>query len=92
MITEINDSFIVSLNGWSWVSKTIVNRSLRADQVNDSNRDPLGELLNGRRQLETVGTSLQSEFVQWIKDFNADKKVSPITCFIEHQDVDNFTV
>ena len=45
-------------------------------------------------ELRNVGNpayKITDELIQWIKDFNADKKVSPITCFIEHQGVDNFT-
>ena len=34
---------------------------------------------------------ITDELIQWIEDFNGDKKVNPITCFIEHSGVDNFT-
>ena len=45
-------------------------------------------------ELRNVGKpayTITEELIQWIEDFYADKKVSPITCFIEHQGVDNFT-
>ena len=34
---------------------------------------------------------ITDELMQWMEDFNADKKLSPITCFIEHRGVDIFT-
>ena len=45
-------------------------------------------------ELRNVGEpayTITEELIQWIEDFYADKKVSPITCFIEHRGVDNFT-
>ena len=44
-----------------------------------------------KRSVENPEYQITDELMQWIEDFNADKKVSPITCFIEHQGVDNFT-
>ena len=45
-------------------------------------------------ELRNVGKpayTITEKLIQWIEDFNTDKKVSPITCFIEHRGVDNFT-
>ena len=46
------------------------------------------------KELRSVGEpayTITEELIQWVEDFYADKKVNPITCFIEHQGVDKFT-
>ena len=58
-------------------------------RYDDSNRDTT--IIVELRNVGNRAYKITDELIQWIKDFNADKKVSPITCFIEHQGVDNFT-
>ena len=83
---EINNPLIVSLN-----NNPIIKDNLNVHNVlfRYSNRDMgiIEELRNVGKPAYTITEGL----IQWIEDFYADKKVSPITCFIEHQGVDNFT-
>ena len=58
-------------------------------RYNDSNRDTT--IIVESRNVGNRAYQITDELIQWITDFTADKKVSPITCFIEHQGVDNFT-
>ena len=85
---EINDPLIVSLN-----NDPIIKDNLNVHYVlfgyNDSNRDTT--IIVELRNVGNPAYKITDELIQWITDFNADKKVSPITCFIEHQGVDNFT-
>ena len=48
-------------------------------------------IIEEKKNVGNRAYTITEELIQWIEDFNADKKVSPITCFIEHQGVDNFT-
>ena len=87
---EIIDPLIVSLN-----NSPILKESLNAHILlfRYSNRD-MGRDMGIIEELRNVGKpayTMTDELMQWIEDFNADKKVSPITCFIEHRGVDNFT-
>ena len=87
---EIMDPLIVSLN-----NSPILKESLNAHLLlfRYSNRD-MGRDMGIIEELRNVGKpayTITEELIQWIEDFYADKKVSPITCFIEHQGVDNFT-
>ena len=87
---EIIDPLIVSLN-----SSPIIKDNLNVHNVlfRYSNRD-MGRDMGIIEELRNVGKpayTITEELIQWIEDFYADKKVSPITCFIEHQGVDNFT-
>ena len=87
---EINNPLIVSLN-----NSPILKESLNAHLLlfRYSNRN-MGRDMGIIEELRNVGKpayTITEELIQWIEDFYADKKVSPITCFIEHQGVDNFT-
>ena len=87
---EIIDPLIVSLN-----NSPILKESLNAHILlfRYSNRD-MGRDMAIIKELRNVGEpayTITEELIQWIEDFYADKKVSPITCFIEHRGVDNFT-
>ena len=87
---EINNPLIVSLN-----NNPIIKDNLNVHNVlfRYSNRD-MGRDMGIIEELRNVGKpayTITEELIQWIEDFYADKKVSPITCFIEHQGVDNFT-
>ena len=89
---EINDPLIVSLN-----SNPIIKDNLNVHNVlfRYSNRDIYSnkdtEIIAESRAEVKPHYKITDELIQWITDFNTDKKVSPITCFIEHQGVDNFT-
>ena len=87
---EINNPLIVSLN-----NNPTIKGNLNVHNVlfRYSNRD-MGRDIGIIEELRNVGKpayTMTEELIQWIEDFYADKKVSPITCFIEHQGVDNFT-
>ena len=58
-------------------------------RYSNSNRDT--RIIVELRNVGKPAYTITEELIQWIEDFYADKKVSPITCFIEHQGVDNFT-
>ncbi len=89
---EINDPLIVSLN-----SNPIIKDNLNVHNVlfrysnsrygNDRDTTIIVESWN----VGSPAYQITDELIQWITDFNTDKKVSPITCFIKHQGVDNFT-
>ena len=85
---EIIDPLIVSLN-----NSPILKESLNAHNIlfryNENNRDT--RVIEELRNVAKPAYQITDELIQWIKDFNADKKVSPITCFIEHRGVDMFT-
>ena len=88
--SEIIDPLIVSLN-----NSPIFKESLNAHMLlfRYSNRN-MGRDMGIIEELRNVGKpayTITEKLIQWIEDFNADKKVSPITCFIEHRGVDNFT-
>ncbi len=87
---EIIDPLIVSLN-----NSPILKESLNAHMLlfRYSNRD-MGidrSIIVEKRIVGNPEYQITDELMQWIEDFNTDKKVSPITCFIEHRGVDNFT-
>ncbi len=87
---EINNPLIVSLN-----NNPTIKDNLNVHNVlfRYSNRD-MGKDMGIIEELRNVGKpayTITEELIQWIEDFYADKKVSPITCFIQHQGVDNFT-
>ena len=87
---EVNDPLIVSLN-----NSPILKESLNAHMLlfRYSNRD-MGRDMGIIEELRNVGEpayTITEALIQWIEDFYADKKVSPITCFIKHRGVDNFT-
>ena len=85
---EIIDPLIVSLN-----NSPIIKNNLNVHNVlfrySNSNRDT--RIIVELRNVGKPAYTITEELIQWIEDFYADKKVSPITCFIEHQGVDNFT-
>ena len=84
---EIIDPLIVSLN-----NSPILKESLNAHNIlfqYSDNRDR--RIIVEKRNVGNPAYQITNELIQWIQDFNADKKVSPITCFVEHQGVDNFT-
>ena len=85
---EINDPLIVSLNN-DPIIKDNLNVHYVLFRYSNSNRDT--RIIVELRNVGNPAYKITDELIQWIKDFNADKKVSPITCFIEHQGVDNFT-
>ena len=87
---EIIDPLIVSLN-----NSPILKESLNAHILlfGYSNRDfgrDMGIIVE-RQNVGNPAYKITEELIQWVKDFSTDKKVNPITCFIEHQGVDNFT-
>ena len=83
---EIIDPLIVSLNN-SPILKESLNAHILLFRYSDRDMGIIEELRNVGKPAYTI----TDELMQWIEDFNADKKVSPITCFIEHRGVDNFT-
>ena len=83
---EIIDPLIVSLNN-SPILKESLNAHILLFRYSDRDMGIIEELRNVGKPAYTI----TDELMQWIEDFNTDKKVSPITCFIEHRGVDNFT-
>ena len=87
---EINNPLIVSLN-----NNPIIKDNLNVHNVlfRYSNRDMRRDIgiIQELRNVGKPAYTITEELIQWIEDFYADKKVSPIACFIEHQGVDNFT-
>ena len=87
---EVNDPLIVSLN-----NSPILKESLNAHLLlfRYSNRDMRTDMriIEELRNVGKPAYTITEELIQWLKNFDTDKKVSPITCFIEHQGVDNFT-
>ena len=88
---EIINPLIVSLN-----NSPILKESLNAHNIlfrysdnEDDNEDK--RVIVEERNAGNPGYQITDELMQWIQDFNVDKKVSPITCFIEHRGVDIFT-
>ena len=84
---EVNDPLIVSLN-----NSPILKESLNAHNIlfrYSDNKDK--RIIVEERNAGNPEYQITDELMQWIQDFNADKKVSPITCFIEHRGVDIFT-
>lgn len=84
---EINDPLIVSLNN-SPILKESLNAHILLFRYSD-NRDR--RIIVELRHVAKPAYQITDELMRWIQDFNADKKVSPITCFIEHRGVDIFT-
>ena len=84
---EIMDPLIVSLNN-SPILKESLNAHILLFRYSD-NSDR--RIIVGLRNVGNPAYQITDELMQWIEDFNADKEVSPITCFIEHRGVDNFT-
>ncbi len=89
-INNIYDPLTASLN-----NSPILKESLNAHMLlfRYSNRD-MGidrSIIVEERNVGNPEYQITDELMQWIEDFNADKKVSPITCFIEHRGVDIFT-
>ena len=83
---NIYDPLTASLN-----NSPILKESLNAHNIlfrYSDNRDR--RIIVEERNVGNPAYQITDELMQWIKDFNADKKVSPITCFIEHKGVDNF--
>ena len=87
---EVNDPLIVSLN-----NSPILKESLNAHMLlfRYSNRDMRRDrrIIEELRNVGQPAYTITDKLIQWIEDFYANKKVSPITCFIQHQGVDNFT-
>ena len=84
---EIINPLIVSLN-----NSPIIKNNLNVHNVlfrYSDNRDK--SIIVEESNVGNPAYQITDKLIQWIQDFNADKKVSPITCFIEHQGVDNFT-
>ena len=84
---NIYDPLTASLN-----NSPILKESLNAHNIlfrYSDNRDR--RIIVEEGNVGNPAYQITDELMQWIKDFNADKKVSPITCFIEHRGVDNFT-
>ena len=84
---EIMDPLIVSLNNSPILKESLNAHILLFRYSGNSDRRIIVEL----RRVANPEYEIKEELMQWIEDFNADKKVSPITCFIEHRGVDNFT-
>ena len=83
---EINDPLIVSLN-----NSPILKESLNAHYILFQYSDKKDrKIIVEQRNFGNPAYQITDELMQWITDFYADRKVSPITCFIEHQGVDNF--
>lgn len=87
---EIIDPLIVSLN-----NSPILKESLNAHMLlfRYSNRD-MGidrSIIVEKRTVGNPEYQITDELMQWMEDFNVDKKLIPITCFIEHRGVDIFT-
>ena len=83
---DIYDPLTASLN-----NSPILKESLNAHNIlfrYSDNRDR--RIIVEERNVGNPAYQITDELMQWIQDFNADKKVSPITCFIEHRGVDNF--
>ncbi len=87
---ETVDPLIVSLNNSPNLKESLNTHSLlfryNTDDYGNKN-DTIVEL----RNVANTAYQIADELIQWLKDFNTDKKVSPITCFIEHRGVDMFT-
>ena len=89
---DINDPLVETLN-----NNPIIKDNLNAHDVSFqysdrdiySNKDT-GIIVESRAEAKPH-YKITDELIQWIEDFNADKKVNPITCFVEHSGVDNFT-
>ena len=89
---DINDPLVETLN-----NNPIIKDNLNAHDVSFqysdrdiySNKD-IGIIVESRAEAKPH-YKITDELIQWIEDFNADKKVNPITSFIEHSGVDNFT-
>ena len=84
---EIMDPLIVSLNNSPILKESLNAHNILFQYSGNSGRRIIVE----KRNVGNPAYQITDELMQWIQDFNADKKVSPITCFIEHQGVDNFT-
>ena len=84
---EIMDPLIVSLNNSSILKEGLNAHILLFRYSGNSDRRIIVEL----RHVAKPEYQITDELMQWIQEFNADKKVCPITCFIEHQGVDIFT-
>jgi hypothetical protein len=89
-INNIYDPLTASLN-----NSPILKESLNAHMLlfRYSNRD-MGidrSIIVEKRNVGNPEYQITDELMQWMEDFNGDKKVSPITCFIEHRGVDIFT-
>lgn len=89
-INNIYDPLTASLN-----NSPILKESLNAHMLlfRYSNRDMRIDrsIIVEERNFGNPEYQITDELMQWMEDFNADKKVSPITCFIEHRGVDIFT-
>ena len=86
-INNIYDPLTASLN-----NSPILKESLNAHNIlfqYSDNKDK--RIIVEERNAGNPEYQITDELMQWIQDFNADKKVSPITCFIEHRGVDIFT-
>ena len=86
-INNIYDPLTASLN-----NSPILKESLNAHNIlfrYSDNGDK--RIIVEERNAGNPEYQITDELMQWIQDFNADKKVSPITCFIEHRGVDIFT-
>ncbi len=83
---EIIDPLVVSLNN-SPILKESLNAHILLFRYSNGDMGIIQELRNVGKPAYTI----TEELIQWIEDFYADKKVNPITCFIKHQGVDNFT-
>jgi hypothetical protein len=85
-INNIYDPLTASLN-----NSPILKESLNAHNIlfrYSDNGDT--RIIVEERNAGNPEYQITDELMQWIQDFNADKKVSPITCFIEHRGVDIF--
>ena len=86
-INNIYDPLTASLN-----NSPILKESLNAHNIlfrYSDNKDK--RIIVEERNAGNPEYQITDELMQWIQDFNADKKVRPITCFIEHRGVDIFT-
>ena len=89
---EVIDPLIVSLN-----SNPIIKDNLNVHNVlfrysnSRYGNDRDTTIIVESRNVGSPAYQITDELIQWITDFNTEKKVSPITCFIEHRGVDNFT-
>ena len=87
---EINNPLITSLNN-SPILKESLNAHILLFRYNNRDMGRDMEIIQELRNVGKPAYTITEELIRWIEDFYADKKVNPITCFIEHQGVDNFT-
>ncbi len=87
---EIIDPLIVSLNNNPILKENLNAHILLFRYGNRYMGRDMG-IIEESRSVGKPAYTIKEELILWVEDFYANKKVSPITCFIEHQGVDKFT-